>query len=57
MEKNCVIKTVKRKTKVEMHLGAGNMISKFFFEEFLKDETHLFTHARKNIYVNVNFTL
>ena len=28
------------------------MISKFFIEDFLKDETHLFTHARTNIYVN-----
>ena len=43
--KNSVIKTVKRKTKVGMHLGAGNMISKFFFDDLLKDETQLFTHA------------
>ena len=26
-----------------MYLGAGNMISKFFFDDFFKDEAHLFT--------------
>ena len=32
--KNSVIKTVKRKTKVEMYLAAGDTTSKFFFEDF-----------------------
>ena len=45
IEKNSVIKTGKRKTKGEMYLEAGNMISKFLFDDFFKDETHLFTHA------------
>ena len=45
IEKDSVIKTVKRKTKVEMYLMASNMIFKFFFVDFLKDETHLFIHA------------
>ena len=36
---------IKRKTRVEMYLRDGNMISKFFFEDVLIDETHLFTHA------------
>ena len=31
--KNIVIKTVKRKTEVEMYLAAGDT-SKFFFEDF-----------------------
>ena len=32
--KNIVIKTAKRKTEVEIYLAAGDMISKFFFEDF-----------------------
>ena len=32
--KNIVIKTVKRKTEVEMYLAAGDTTSKFFFEDF-----------------------
>ena len=32
--KNIVIKTVKRKTEVEMYLAADDTTSKFFFEDF-----------------------
>ena len=32
--KNIVIKTVKRKTDVEMYLAAGDTTSKFFYEDF-----------------------
>ena len=32
--KNIVIKTVKRKTEVEMYLAAGDTTSKFIFEDF-----------------------